>query len=155
MTISAPTKELLREHDKLLSQVEEVVKDKTEAKEKAETDSDESLSPEEIRKQLLLSRAKKKLEESKLTTRMKSNSPDILILEKESKIADKTKGSSPVSRSPPHRMHISNKSSEFASRSVIPSKTSTASRSPVLQRSKRQSSKSSYSSNCRYKNIYN
>lgn len=137
MTVSAPTKELLKEHDKLISQAEkqETSKEKTEEQKKTESDSDDSLSPEEIRRQLLLSRAKKKLEESKLSKRMKSNSPDILILEKESKVTDKSKPSSPVSRSPPRRIEISRSSQS-------PLKNSSSSRSPVNQRPKKHFSKS-------------
>lgn len=98
-TIRAPTKELLKEHDKFLSQVEDVSKPKPlEKKKKQNSDSEESISPEEIRKQLLLSRAKKKLEERKLAERMKSNSPDILILETESKLAPKQKNFTTTSR---------------------------------------------------------
>lgn len=78
MTIKAPTRELLKEHDKIHSATEETI---SKGIKKSEQDSSDSISPEEIRKQLLLSQAKKKLEQSKIPGRMKSNSPDIEILE--------------------------------------------------------------------------
>ncbi|KAL0280671.1 UNVERIFIED_CONTAM: hypothetical protein PYX00_001896 [Menopon gallinae] len=81
MTIKAPTRELLKEHDKIHSEAEETI---SKERKRSVQDSEESLSPEEIRKQLLLSRAKKKLEQSKIPGRMKSNSPDIEVVENSS-----------------------------------------------------------------------
>ena len=87
--VSAPTEELLKKHNKLLnekSKSDEVII--TMAK-NDKSDSEESMSPEEMRKQLLLSRAKKKLENSKLADRMRSNSPDVLVIEDDSKNIEK------------------------------------------------------------------
>ncbi|KAK6633998.1 hypothetical protein RUM44_004605 [Polyplax serrata] len=86
-TISVPTEKLLEEHNKLL-------KEKSTDGKKQNSDSEDSMSPEEMRKQLLLSRAKKKLENSKLAERMKSNSPDVLILDETSRTASKDFGQS-------------------------------------------------------------
>lgn len=83
-TVSAPTEELLKEHNKLQNK-----EFKIEEKNIPASDSEESVSPEEMRKQLLLSRAKKKLENCKIADRMRSNSPDILILEDSNKLSNR------------------------------------------------------------------
>lgn len=65
------------EHDKLTLEGEA----KEEKRAGSEASSEASVSPEELRKQLLLSRAKRKLEERNLERRMRSNSPEVVIVE--------------------------------------------------------------------------
>lgn len=66
----APTRELLKEHDKL-----------TEPDEKRAPSDDDSLPAEELRRQLLLSRAQQKLRERNIATRMRSNSPEVVLVD--------------------------------------------------------------------------
>jgi len=96
--VMVPTKALLKEHDKITQAEEQIKVIETPDPEIVETEnatngnkevkkgpgskaSSSSSSAAELRRELLLSRAKKKLEERNLETRMRSNSPEIVVVE--------------------------------------------------------------------------
>lgn len=70
LPVMVPTRELLKEHDKL-----------TEVKPEKKGSSEDSMTAEELRRELLLSRAKQKLKERNLATRVRSNSPEVLCVD--------------------------------------------------------------------------